>query len=174
MKASLIATSATFAAIAVPLIAQAGTPAFLGAAIDRMLRLLERFPLALLQLVFRFSVASVFWHSGQSKIASWQSTIRPFQNEYRVPIPSPDRAATLAAAFEPGCSILIALVFATRFVTFPLLGVVFVIQTFVYPENWVEHLTWAAMLVILLTRGPGAISIDRLLWPWLIGERRGR
>ena len=44
---------------------------------------------------------------------------------------------------------------------------VFVIQTFVYPENWVEHLTWATMLLFLLTRGPGPISVDRLMKPWM-------
>ena len=31
------------------------------------------------------------------------------------------------------------------------------IQTFVYPENWVKHLTWAAMLVFLITRGPDPV-----------------
>jgi putative oxidoreductase len=38
-----------------------------------------------------------------------------------------------------------------------------VIEIFVYPEDWVIHLTWAAMLVFILTRGPGAISIDYLI-----------
>jgi len=47
----------------------------------------------------------------------------------------------------------------------------FVIQTFVYPENWVEHLTWAAMLVFLLTRGPGPVSLDHLLKGWLFGNK---
>jgi putative oxidoreductase len=36
-----------------------------------------------------------------------------------------------------------------------------VIQTFVYPQTWSEHLTWASILVCLLTRGPGALSPDR-------------
>lgn len=132
---------------------------------------LGQFPLALLQLVFRFSVASVFWKSGQSKIASWDTTILLFANEYHVPVLSPQLAATLAASFELGCSTLIFLGLLTRLATLPLLGMVFVIQTFVYPENWVEHLTWAAMLLFLLTRGPGAISLDRLIKPWILGSR---
>ena len=133
-------------------------------------RLLGRFPLSLLQLVFRFSVASVFFRSGRSKILSWDTTILLFANEYRVPVLSPELAATLSAGFELGCSILIAFGVLTRLATLPLLGMVFVIQTFVYPENWVEHLTWAAMLLFLLTRGAGAISFDRLLRPWLLGD----
>jgi putative oxidoreductase len=80
-----------------------------------------------------------------------------------VPVLSPETAAVLAASFELGCSALILVGLLTRLATLPLLGLVFVIQTFVYPENWVEHLTWAAMLVFLLTRGPGPISLDHLL-----------
>ena len=136
-------------------------------ALDR----LGRFPLAILQLVFRFSVASVFFKSGHSKILSWDTTILLFANEYRVPVLSPELAATLAASFELGCSTLIALGLLTRLATLPLLGMVFVIQTFVYPENWAEHLTWAAMLIFLLTRGPGPISLDRLLAGRLLGIR---
>ena len=132
---------------------------------------LGQFPLTLLQLVFRFGVASVFWKSGQSKIASWDTTILLFTNEYHVPVLSPQLAATLAASFELGCSTLIFFGLLTRLATLPLLGMVFVIQTFVYPENWVEHLTWAAMLLFLLTRGPGAISLDRLIKPWILGNR---
>ena len=146
---------------------------WLRGAIEKAFAVLERFPMALLQLVFRLGVASVFWHSGQAKIASWQSTILLFQNEYRVPVLSPEVAATLAASLELGCSALIALGLLTRLATLPLFGMVLVIQTFVYPENWVEHLTWAAMLVFLLTRGPGPISLDRLLRPWLLGGARG-
>ena len=132
---------------------------------------LSKFPLTLLQLVFRFGVASVFWKSGQSKIASWDTTILLFANEYHVPVLSPQVAATLAASIELGCSTLIFFGLLTRLATLPLLGMVFVIQAFVYPENWVEHLTWAAMLLFLLTRGPGAISLDRLIGPRILGSR---
>jgi len=139
--------------------------------IDGLLSRLELFPLGLLQLVFRFSIASVFWKSGHSKIASWDTTILLFTNEYHVPLFSPQLAAATSASFELGCSVLIAVGLLTRLATLPLLGMVFVIQTFVYPENWVEHLTWAAMLLFLLTRGPGPISLDRLIKPWVFGDR---
>src|SRR5215471_16872277 len=143
----------------------------LGALVGGITNRLGRFPLAILQLIFRFSIASVFFKSGHSKILSWDTTILLFANEYRVPVLSPELAATLAASFELGCSTLIAFGLLTRLATLPLLGMVFVIQTFVYPENWAEHLTWAAMLIFLLTRGPGAISLDHLLTRWLFGRR---
>jgi putative oxidoreductase len=139
--------------------------------VESLLSRLELLPLGLLQLVFRFSIASVFWKSGQSKIASWDTTILLFTNEYHVPLLSPQLAAALSASFELGCSVLIVAGLLTRLATLPLFGMVFVIQTFVYPENWVEHLTWATMLLFLLTRGPGPISLDRLVKPWVFGDR---
>jgi putative oxidoreductase len=143
----------------------------LRSSVEGLLERLELFPLSLLQLVFRFSIASVFWKSGQSKIVSWDTTILLFTNEYHVPLLSPQFAAAMSASFELGCSVLIAFGLLTRLATLPLLGMVFVIQTFVYPENWVEHLTWATMLLFLLTRGPGPISLDRLIKPWVFGDR---
>jgi putative oxidoreductase len=46
-----------------------------------------------------------------------------------------------------------------------------VIQIFVFPESWVDHLMWTAMLLVLLTRGPGAISLDRFLAPHVLAPR---
>ena len=138
--------------------------------INGLLSRLELFPLALLQLVFRFSIASVFWRSGQSKIASWDTTILLFTNEYHVPLLNPQTAAAMSASFELGCSVLIVFGLLTRLAVLPLLGMIFVIQTFVYPENWIEHLTWATMLLFLLTRGAGPISLDRLIKPWIFGN----
>jgi putative oxidoreductase len=40
-----------------------------------------------------------------------------------------------------------------------------VIEIFVYPLAWPTHIQWAAMLLVLLCRGPGKLSIDHLLWP---------
>jgi putative oxidoreductase len=37
------------------------------------------------------------------------------------------------------------------------------IQLFVYPHAWSEHLVWGSLLVTLLARGPGAVSLDRLI-----------
>ena len=40
---------------------------------------LDRFPLSILQLMFRVAIASVFWSSGLTKIASWDTTIALFR-----------------------------------------------------------------------------------------------
>ena len=41
-----------------------------------------------------------------------------------------------------------------------LLGMTTVIEVFVYPEFWAMHLMWATILLFLLTKGPGAFSLD--------------
>ena len=137
----------------------------------RVLEQLERFPVDLLQLMLRIAIAVVFFRSGLTKIASWESTVALFQEEYRVPALPPEVAAYMAATFELSCSVLLTLGLASRLATLPLLGMTLVIQTFVYPENWSEHLTWFALLLFILTRGPGAISLDRLIAPLLVGRR---
>ena len=75
----------------------------------------------------------------------------------------PETAAILAATFELGCSMLLIAGFATRLATLPLLGMIATIQLFVYPSAWPEHLVWASILVFLLTRGAGPISLDDLI-----------
>jgi putative oxidoreductase len=39
-----------------------------------------------------------------------------------------------------------------------------VIQIFVYPEGWPDHILWFATLLLILARGPSAISLDHLIW----------
>jgi putative oxidoreductase len=122
---------------------------------------LERVPASLHLLLFRLAVAGVFFRAGQTKWASWESTVALFAEEYKVPVLAPAVAAALATTFELGCSTLLILGLATRLATLPLLGMLAVIQLFVYPQAWGEHLTWGSLLFLLFTRGPGALSLDR-------------
>ena len=121
---------------------------------------LDRFPLSVLQLMLRVAIAAVFWSSGLTKIASWDTTIALFRDEYMVPLLRPEIAAVISATFELSCSVLIILGLATRLATLPLLGMTFVIEVFVYPEYWAMHLMWASLLLFLLTKGPGVFSLD--------------
>jgi len=122
-----------------------------------------RFPLSVIQAMFRLAIASVFLKAGLNKIASWELTVQLFADEYKVPVLSPEIAATLASTVEIGCSTLLILGLGTRLATLPLLGMIFVIQTTVYPNAYAEHLTWASILLFLLTRGGGPWSLDRVL-----------
>jgi putative oxidoreductase len=67
--------------------------------------------------------------------------------------------------FELGCSTLLVIGLATRIAALPLLGMIMTIQLFVYPQAWPEHLVWSSILLFLLTRGGGKISVDHVLRP---------
>ena len=121
-----------------------------------------RFPHWLQQLLFRLAVGSVFLKAGLTKVASWESTVALFRDEYQVPVLPPEAAAALATTFELGCSTLLIVGLGTRLAAVPLLGMIAVIQLFVYPSAWAEHLTWGSILAAVLTRGAGAASLDRL------------
>ncbi len=132
----------------------------------RLVRLFEslgRAPLWLHQVLFRLAIAGVFLRAGLTKIASWEPTVALFREEYRVPVLPPELAATMATSFELGCSTLLILGLATRLATLPLLGMIATIQLFVYPQAWSEHLVWGSILLFLLTRGAGAVSIDHAI-----------
>ena len=131
--------------------------------IAALTELLGRFPIAIVQCMFRLAIASVFLNAGLNKIASWELTVQLFADEYKVPVLPPEIAARMAVTFEIGCSLLLIAGLATRVATLPLLGMIMTIQLFVYPSAYAEHLTWASILIFLLTRGAGPWSLDRLL-----------
>ena len=124
---------------------------------------LDRVPLSLLQLLMRISVGSVFFKAGLLKYQSWELTLLLFRDEYKVPVFDPALMARMATFNELTFSTLLFLGLATRFATLPFLGMLLVIQTFVYPDAWTEHLVWASILLFLLARGGGTISLDHLI-----------
>ncbi|AZD14256.1 DoxX family protein [Pseudomonas chlororaphis] len=148
--------------------------------VNRLIHLLERIPHSLIAFIARFSIAAVFWKSGQTKIEGLaidlfsgtfelgmprlaDSTIPLFQSEYQVPLLSPELAAHLAAFAEHLFPLLLLVGFATRFSALALLGMTLTIQLFVYPDAYPTHGTWAAVLLYLMARGPGKLSIDHLI-----------
>ena len=128
-----------------------------------LLALLERVPLSLHQLLFRLAIAGVFLRAGLTKIGSWESTVALFAEEYKVPVLAPHVAAAMAATFEVGCSLLLIVGLGTRLAALPLLGMIMTIQLFVYPQAWSEHLVWGSILLFLLTRGAGTLSLDAVI-----------
>ncbi len=141
--------------------------------VETAIDLLGRVPRSVHQFLFRLAIASVFLVAGLLKLASWESTIALFQDEYKVPVLAPAVAAVMATTFELGCSSLLIVGLATRLATLPLLGQILTIQLFVYPQAWHEHLVWGSILLFLLTRGAGAFSIDHLLGRWFGPQAAG-
>ena len=91
------------------------------------------------------------------------SAIDLFRTEYRLPLLAPELAAHLAAYAEHLFPLLLALGLATRPSAAALLAMTLVIQVFVYPDAWPTHPSWAALLLYLLGRGAGTLSLDRAL-----------
>ena len=126
-----------------------------------IIALLERVPISLPALVLRLGVALVFWRSGLTKLPLGNPTvITLFREEYRVPLLPPELVAHLATAVELSCPTLLVLGFLTRPAAAVLLAQTLVIQCFVYPMNYPDHLLWAGPLLYLLLRGPGRWSFD--------------
>jgi putative oxidoreductase len=140
---------------------------------------MERIPESAVALLGRFSIAAVFWKSGQTKveglsidIVSWHfelglprlssSAVALFRDEYRLPLLAPEAAALLATAGEHVLPVLLLLGLGTRLAASGLLVMTAVIQFGVYPSAYPMHGTWAAVLLWLMLRGAGAISLDHL------------
>lgn len=172
-----------------PLASTAALGVYRGGPITRLLQSihasLSRIPDTLISLLARFSIAAVFWKSGQTKIEGlaidivagefslgWprlsESAVFLFQEEYKLPLLPPALAAYAAAGAEHLFPILLLLGLATRLSAAALLVMTLTIQIFVYPAAYPVHGVWAAVLLFLTAHGPGAISLDH----W-IGRRTG-
>ena len=130
----------------------------------RIRTILESVPYAVLAIPLRLAVATVFWNSGTTKLASWDTTLALFRDEYRLPLIPPEIAAPMAASIELTTPFLLVAGLLTRPAALVLLGMTTVIEVFVYPQAWPTHIQWAAMLLVLLSRGAGKFSVDELIW----------
>jgi len=129
--------------------------------------LAERIPYSVVALVARIAVASVFWRSGQTKVSGFglrDQTLFLFREEYNVPLLPPDFAAYLATIAEHALSVFLLVGLASRLSALGLILMTAVIQLFVYPDGWPDHILWFGLLLLIVARGPGAMSLDHLLW----------
>lgn len=145
-----------------------------------LLVIFGRIPSSLIALIGRFSIAAIFWQSGQTKISGLSidlfaakfefgrphitdSAVFLFQEEYRLPFLSPNLAALLAAGADHFFPVLLLLGLGTRFAALALLTMTLVIQIFVYPDAYSTHGVWATVLLLLVVRGGCYFSLDHLL-----------
>lgn len=154
-------------------------------AIDKLVAICGVVPYALVALGLRFIIARVFFLSGQVKISGPEipislfkgadftivlpaeikpATIELFQTQYNaLPMP-PAVAAYLFTYAEFVLPICLVLGFATRFSALALLAMTVLIQVYVVPEAlWTAHVYLFAILMVLMSVGPGAISLDALI-----------
>lgn len=136
------------------------SPSRLATAFAGIVAKLDTVPYTALAIPLRMAVAWVFWSSALTHLANWETTLFLFADEYRVPLLPPEWAAWLGVALEVAAPIALLLGLGTRLAAAALLGMTTVIEVFVYPQAWPTHLQWGAMLLVLLCRGPGGLSLD--------------
>lgn len=121
----------------------------------------------LLLFVARIGIAAVFFLSGRTKVDGLltvtDTTLALFETEYALPWVDPAIAAHAATYAEHLFPALLVMGMLTRLSALALLAMTSVIQLFVYPDAWATHLTWAAILLTLIGRGPGGWSLDHRL-----------
>ncbi len=121
---------------------------------------------SVIDVVIRLWIAEVFFRSGLVKIASWQSTLALFENEYQVPLLPPVAAAYLGTFVELVFPVLLALGLATRFSCI-VLFVFNVMAVVSYPDlseaGLKDHYYWGLLLLVPLLHGPGKLSVDHLI-----------
>ncbi len=155
-----------------------------GALVDSFVRACAFIPYALVALVLRFTIAREFFLAGQSMVDGPRvplniqdfefSVILPLEVKAQtfalfltkfsaVPVP-PMLGAYLVSYAEFFLPIFLILGFATRFSALGLLIIAAMIQFYVLPEAlWTLHIYWAAILLVLLSLGPGQISVDHVI-----------
>jgi putative oxidoreductase len=184
-----VAALATSAAIAARADQRARrSKSVIGMMIDGFVSACSFIPYALVALGLRLVMARVFFFDGQTRISGprvplnvqvpnvkdfdlsvvlplqvKEQTFAAFMHYTALPMP-PVLAAYLVSYAEFILPICLVIGLGTRFAALGLLIMTALIQVFVLPEAlWSVHVYWAAILLVLLSRGPGQISLDYII-----------
>ncbi|MEP7031725.1 MAG: DoxX family protein [Pseudolabrys sp.] len=163
-----------------------------GMTVDSLVAACSFIPYALVALGLRLVMARVFFFDGQTRISGPRvslnlqgylpgylsgldfSFVVPFQvkaatfnaflTQYPpLPVP-PVLSAYLVSYAEFILPVMLLLGLGTRFAAIGLMIMTATIQIYVVPEAlWTMHVYWAAILLVLMTRGPGQISLDQFI-----------
>jgi putative oxidoreductase len=117
-------------------------------------------------LAMRLYVARVFIMSGWLKFSRWDSTLALFQNEYHVPVLSPQVAAVVGTTAELGLPILLLFGIGTRAAALALF-VFNIVAVISYPglsdAGLKDHYLWGTLMLVIAVYGPGRLSFDHWL-----------
>jgi putative oxidoreductase len=155
-----------------------------GLIVDSFIALCSFIPYALVALGLRLLMAREFFLDGQTLISGPRlsqtvygfdfsamlpmqvraETISNFVAQYgALPVP-PMLAAYIVSYAEFILPVMLLIGFGTRFAALALLIITGLIDFYVMPQAlWTEHIYWAAILLVLLSRGPGVFSIDHFI-----------
>ena len=159
-----------------------------GLMVDSFVSACSFIPYALVALGLRLAMARVFFLDGQTRVEGPRvplnvqdllqgfdlSVVLPFQvkaetfnaflTQYAaLPVP-PVLAAYLVSYAEFILPLMLVLGLGTRFAAIGLLVMTALIQVYVLPQAlWTAHVYWVAILMVLVSRGAGHISVDHII-----------
>lgn len=117
-------------------------------------------------LALRLYVSSIFIKAGWLKLKDWETTLFLFEEEYQVPILSPEIAAWAGTFGEIVFPLLLILGLLTRYAALGLF-VVNVVAVYslaeIAPAALASHITWGLAMAVLVVLGAGYLSLDKLL-----------
>ncbi|HXX26785.1 MAG TPA: DoxX family membrane protein [Pseudolabrys sp.] len=150
--------------------------------VEGLVALFSFIPYAVVALGIRLIMARVFFLDGQMRIdgprfsqsaygfefsAVLPTHVRPDAiNDflhYTLPIP-PVLTAYLVTFGEFILPIMLVIGIGARFAALGLLALTVLLQLYVTPTAlWTTHVYWAALLLVIMSRGPGALSVDHFI-----------
>jgi putative oxidoreductase len=141
-------------------------------------------PYSLVALALRLLMARLLFLDGQPRIDGPRVPVNFHDFSFSFVLPQQIRAETLTGLLNQGTPlplpptlaaylvcygefvlpILLVVGLATRFSALALLVATALIQFYVMPEAlWTAHVYWAAIALVLLSQGPGKISLDHVI-----------
>lgn len=154
-----------------------------GLMVDGFVSMCALVPYALVALGLRLLMARVFFFDGQAKVTGPLLSFDLYNFNFSMIVPAQVKAEAVSAfltAYPPlvippviaayaltyaefALPILLVLGFATRFAALGLL-LVTAMQFYLMPAGlWTAQVYWAGILLVLLSRGAGALSIDHII-----------
>lgn len=128
----------------------------------------NRYAESIMLFLVRLALAAPFWFSARTKVVEGSfltpndTTALIFENEFG--LSNADIIAPITTYAEHIFPILLVLGLATRFSAAGLFVMTIVIQSLVPSAFWTLHMYWFVLAIVLIVRGGGAITADRLLW----------
>lgn len=117
-------------------------------------------------LLGRLYVAWVFFKAGLTKIDDWGTTLFLFEEEYSVPLLSPEVAAFLATFGELVFPVLLvfglfSLVSSAGLFVINIVAVISL--EVIAPAAELYHIVWGLILMAVAMCGPGLFSLDKVI-----------
>jgi len=154
-----------------------------GLLVDGFVSACSLVPYALVALALRLLMARVFFFDGQTRVAGSLLSVDLYNFNFSMILPMQVKAETFNAfltAYPPLMvppamaayalayaefilPVLLVIGFATRFAALGLL-IATAVQFYLMPAGlWTAQVYWAAILLVLLSRGAGQLSIDHII-----------